>query len=94
MSSTSYCETSQKKDDSILKPGGSMKKIISGSIFMFFGLFLYLIIHIKAVDMLPTIGSWSEKGRFWEALKESNGLIPTYLGISFCVTAPCSQPNM
>lgn len=63
-----------------------MKKIISGIAFLFFGIMIYLTIRNQALNYIPQVTEWStEKGRWWASLNEINGLMPTYIGMAFCV---------
>lgn len=63
-----------------------MKKIVSGISFMFFGLALYLVTFVKAVELIPQVTSWrSDKGKLWQVLYESYSLIPNYIGIFLCI---------
>lgn len=64
-----------------------MKKIIAGTAFLFFGLILYLVLHVQAVEYLTnSLTSWhTEKGKLWSSLDQTHALIPTYIGITFCV---------
>lgn len=62
-----------------------MRKILSGTSFLFFGLALYITAHIQAVNYLPLVTSWhTDKGKYWSALDETHGLQLTYFGVIFC----------
>ncbi|WP_150275671.1 hypothetical protein [Paenibacillus tepidiphilus] len=63
-----------------------MKKMIGGIAFLLFGLVLYVSVRNQAVEHLPEVHGWNgDKGRFWQALSETGGLIPANIAIAFCV---------
>lgn len=63
-----------------------MKKILGGVSFLFFGLVLYCVAHVQAVNYLPLVTEWpADKGKYWSALNQTHGLQPTYSGVVFCV---------
>jgi hypothetical protein len=63
-----------------------LKKIVSGISFLFFGLVLYLTVRFQAQNQLSFVTEWpTAKGKWWGALDQTHGLLPTYFGIGFCV---------
>lgn len=52
-----------------------MKKIISGGMFLFSGVLLFLCAYIPAAIIAANLGGWSTPpGRLWTALEKTGGI--------------------
>ena len=59
-----------------------MKRTIIGIVFLFTGVYLFVVIHKVLVDFIPEITSWNtELGQYGQAMINTNSEIPLMISI-------------